>query len=150
MEIILLEDVTNLGYKDDVLKVKDGYGRNYLLPQKKAILATESAKKRLAEDLRQRAHKLERIKNDAQALADKLKDVTLTIGAKTSSTGKIFGAVTNIQIADALEKEGYVIDRKVIVLKEPVKEIGSSTATLKLHKEVSVEIPFEVISESMS
>jgi len=150
MEIILLEDVTNLGYKDDVLKVKDGYGRNYLLPQKKAILATESAKKRLAEDLRQRAHKLERIKNDAQALADKLKDVTLTIGAKTSSTGKIFGAVTNIQIADALEKEGYVIDRKVIVLKEPVKEIGSSVATLKLHKEVSVEIPFEVISESMS
>ena len=150
MEIILLEDVTNLGYKDDVLKVKDGYGRNYLLPQKKAILATESAKKRLAEDLRQRAHKLERIKNDAQALADKLKDVTLTIGAKTSSTGKIFGAVTNIQIADALEKEGYIIDSKVIVLKEPVKEIGSSTATLKLHKEVSVEIPFEVISESMS
>jgi len=147
MEIILLEDVTNLGYKDDVLKIKDGYGRNYLLPQKKAILATESAKKRLAEDLKQRAHKLERIKNDAQALADKLKDVRLTVGAKTSTTGKIFGAVTNIQIADALEKAGYNVDRKVIVLKEPVKEIGSFTATLKLHKEVSVEVPFDVISE---
>ena len=147
MEIILLEDVTNLGYKDDVLKVKDGYGRNYLLPQKKAILATESAKKRLAEDLKQRAHKLERIKNEAQALADKLKDVTLTVGAKTSSTGKIFGSVTNIQITDALEKAGYNVDRKVIVLKEPVKEIGSFTATLKLHKEVSVEVPFDVVSE---
>jgi len=147
MEIILLVDVTNLGYKDDVLKVKDGYGRNYLLPQKKAILATESAKKRLAEDLKQRAHKLERIKNDAQALADKLKDVTLTVGAKTSSTGKIFGSVTNIQIADAFEKAGYNIDRKVIVLKEPVKEIGAFTATLKLHKEVSVEVPFDVVSE---
>lgn len=147
MEIILLEDVTNLGYKDDVLKVKNGYGRNYLLPQKKAILATESAKKRLAEDLRQRAHKLERIKNDAQALADKLKDVKLTVGAKTSTTGKVFGSVTNIQIADALEKAGYNIDRKVIVLKEPVKEIGSFTATLKLHKEVSVEVPFDVVSE---
>jgi len=147
MEIILLEDVTNLGYKDDVLKVKDGYGRNYLLPQKKAILATESAKKRLAEDLKQRAHKLERIKNEAQALADKLKDVTLTVGAKTSSTGKIFGSVTNIQIADAFEKAGYNIDRKVIVLKEPVKEIGAFTATLKLHKEVSVEVPFDVVSE---
>jgi len=149
MEIILIEDVANLGYKDDIVKVKDGYGRNYLLPQKKAVIATESAKKRLAEDLKQRAHKLERIKNDAQALADKLKDLTLTIGAKTSSTGKIFGAVTNIQIADALEKAGYAIDRKVIVLKEPVKEIGSYVANLKLHKEVSVEIPFEVISESM-
>lgn len=147
MEIILLEDVTNLGYKGDTLKVKDGYGRNYLLPQKKAILATESAKKRLAEDLKQRAHKLERIKNEAQALADKLKDVMLTVGAKTSSTGKIFGAVTNIQIADALEKAGYAIDRKVIVLKEPVKEIGSFTAILKLHKEVSVEVPFDVVSE---
>ena len=147
MEIILLEDVTNLGYKDDVLKVKDGYGRNFLLPQRKAILATESAKKRLAEDMKQRAHKLERIKNEAQALADKLKDVRLTVGAKTSSTGKIFGAVGPIQLADAFEKASYNIDRKVIVLKEPVKEIGSFTATLKLHKEVSVEVPFDVVSE---
>ena len=90
MEIILKEDVINLGYKGDIVKVKDGYGRNYLIPQKKAVLATESAKKMLAEDLKQRAHKLERIKNEAQELADKVKDIKLTVGAKTSSTGKIF------------------------------------------------------------
>ena len=147
MEIILKEDVINLGYKGDVVKVKDGYGRNYLIPTKKAVLATESAKKMLAEDLKQRAHKLERIKNEAVELAAKLKEVTLTVGAKTSSTGKIFGAVGPIQLADAFEKAGYEVDRKVIVIKEPVKEIGSYKATLKLHKEVSIEIPFEVVSE---
>jgi len=147
MEIILKEDVINLGYKGDVVKVKDGYGRNYLIPTKKAVLATESAKKMLAEDLKQRAHKLERIKNEAVELAAKLKEVTLTVGAKTSSTGKIFGAVGPIQLADAFGKAGYEVDRKVIVIKEPVKEIGSYKATLKLHKEVSIEIPFEVVSE---
>lgn len=147
MEIILKEDVINLGYKGDVLKVKDGYGRNFLIPQKKAVLATESAKKMLAEDLKQRAHKLERIKNDAQEIADKLKDITLSVGAKTSTTGKIFGAVGPIQIAEAFEKAGFNIDRKVILLKEPVKEIGSYKATLKLHKEVNVEIAFEVVAE---
>lgn len=147
MEIILLEDIINLGYKDDVVKVKDGYGRNYLIPQHKAIVATPSAKKMLAENLRQRAHKLARIKAEAQELAEKLKDVSLTIGAKTSSTGKIFGSVTNIQIAEALEKAGYSVDRKIILIKEAVKEVGKYKATLKLHKEVSLEIPFEVISE---
>ena len=147
MEIILKEDVTNLGYKGDILKVKDGYGRNFLIPTKKAVLATESAKKMLAEDLRQRAHKLERIKNEALELAEKVKDITLTVGAKTSSTGKIFGAVGPIQIADAFEKAGFIVDRKVIVLKEPVKEIGSYKTTLKLHKEVTVEVAFEVVSE---
>ncbi|MEA4975912.1 50S ribosomal protein L9 [bioreactor metagenome] len=147
MEIILKEDVINLGYKGDIVKVKDGYGRNYLIPQKKAVLATESAKKMLAEDLKQRAHKLERIKNEAQELADKVKDITLTVGAKTSSTGKIFGAVGPIQIADAFEKAGFTVDRKVIVLKEPVKEIGSYKATLKLHKEVTVEVAFDVVAE---
>jgi len=147
MEIILKEDVINLGYKGDVVKVKDGYGRNFLIPQKKAVLATESAKKMLAEDLKQRAHKLERIKNEAQELADKVKDITLTVGAKTSSTGKIFGAVGPIQIADAFEKAGFTVDRKVIVLKEPVKEIGSYKATLKLHKEVTVEVAFDVVAE---
>lgn len=147
MEIILKEDVINLGYKGDIVKVKDGYGRNYLIPQKKAVLATESAKKMLAEDLKQRAHKLERIKNEAQELADKVKDITLTVGAKTSSTGKIFGAVGPIQIADAFEKAGFTVDRKVIVLKEPVKEIGSYKATLKLHKEVTVEVAFNVVAE---
>lgn len=147
MQIILLEDVVNLGYKDDIVAVKDGYGRNYLIPQKKAIIASESAKKVLAENLRQRAHKLEKIKTDAQELAAKLDGVTLTIGAKTSSTGTIFGSVTNIQISEALAKQGYTIDRKVIVIKDSVKEVGSYKAQLKLHKEVSVEIPFDVVSE---
>lgn len=147
MEIILKEDVINLGYKGDIVKVRDGYGRNFLIPQKKAVLATESAKKMLAEDNRQRAHKLERIKNEALELAEKVKDITLTVGAKTSATGKIFGAVGPIQLADAFEKAGFTVDRKVIALKEPVKEIGSYKATLKLHKEVSVEVAFEVVSE---
>jgi large subunit ribosomal protein L9 len=147
MEIILKDDVINLGYKGDIVKVKDGYGRNFLIPTKKAILATESAKKMLAEDLKQRAHKLERIKNEAIELADKVKDITLTVGAKTSTTGKIFGAVGPIQIADAFEKAGFAVDRKVIILKDPVKEIGSYKATLKLHKEVTVEVAFEVVGE---
>ncbi len=148
MEIILKEDVINLGYKGDIVKVKDGYGRNYLIPTKKAVLATESAKKVLAEDLKQRAHKIERIKNEAIELAEKVKEISLlTIGAKTSSTGKIFGAVGPIQIAEAFEKVGLVVDRKVIALKEPVKEIGTYKATLKLHKEVTAEITFDVVSE---
>lgn len=147
MQVILKEDVTNLGYKDDIVTVKDGYGRNYLLPQGKAVIATESAKKVLAENLKQRAHKLEKIKQDAVDLAAKLEGISLTIGAKTSSTGTIFGSVTNIQIAEALEKSGYSVDRKVIVIKEAVKEVGSYKAVLKLHKEVAVEVPFEVISE---
>jgi large subunit ribosomal protein L9 len=147
MEIILKEDVSNLGYKGDIVNVKDGYGRNFLIPTKKAIVATESAKKMLAEDLKQRAHKLERLKNDAVELAEKLKDITLTVGAKTSTTGKIFGAVGPIQVADAFEKAGFAVDRKVIILKDAVKEIGSYTATLKLHKEVTVEVTFEVVAE---
>lgn len=147
MEVILKEDVINLGYKGDIVKVKDGYGRNFLIPQKKAVIASASAKKVLAEDNKQRAHKIEKLKNDALALAEKLAAVTLTIGAKTSSNGKIFGAVNNIQLADALEKAGHVIDRKLISLKEPVKELGNYQAVVKLHKEVTVEIPFEVVAE---
>ena len=147
MKIILKEDIANLGYKDDVVEVKSGYGRNYLIPTGKAVIATDSALKILAENQRQRAHKLAKIKADAEALAASLKDVTLTIGAKTSSTGTIFGSVISIQIAEALEKLGHNVDRKVIYIKEAVKEVGNYTATLKLHKEVSVEIPFEVVSE---
>jgi len=147
MEIILKEDVQNLGYKDDLLTVKDGYGRNYLIPQKKAILATASAKKMLAEDLKQRAHKLAKVKADAEELAAKLQGLNLTVGAKASTTGKIFGSVTTIQIAEALEKAGFSIDRKVISIKEPIKEMGSYKAQLKLHKEVSVEIALEVVAE---
>lgn len=147
MQVILKEDVLNLGFKDEVVTVKDGYGRNYLLPQGKAVIATESAKKVLAENQKQRAHKLEKIKQDAQALAAKLEGVSLTIGAKTSSTGTIFGSVSNIQVAEALEKLGYNVDRKLILIKEAVKEVGTYKAIAKLHKEVSVEIPFEVVSE---
>ena len=147
MQVILKEDILNLGYKDEVVTVKDGYGRNYLLPQGKAVIATESAKKVLAENMKQRAHKLEKIKQDAQDLAAKLEGVSLTIGAKTSSTGTIFGSVTNIQVAEALEKLGYNVDRKLILIKDAVKEVGSYKAIAKLHKEVSVEIPFEVVSE---
>lgn len=147
MEVILREDIATLGYKDDVVNVKKGYARNYLIPTGKAIIASESAKKVLNENLRQRAHKLEQIKAEAQALADKMEGVALTIGAKTSSTGTIFGSVTNIQIADALKEKGFEVDRKVIVIKDQVKEVGNYTAVAKLHKEVSVEIPFEVIAE---
>ena len=147
MKIILKEDVQGLGYKDDVVEVKDGYGRNYLIPQGKAVVATPSALKVLAENQRQRAHKLAKIKADAEALAATLEGVSLTIGAKTSATGTIFGSVNNIQIAEALEKLGHNIDRRIIVLKEAVKELGKYTAKINLHKEVTVEIPFEVVAE---
>ena len=147
MEVILREDVANLGYKDDIVNVKKGYARNYLIPQGLAIIATESAKKVLAENLRQRAHKIEQIRNEAQELANKMEGVTLTIATKTSSTGTIFGSVTNIQIADALREKGFDIERKLIVVKDAVKEVGSYVAVAKLHKEVSVEIPFEVTAE---
>lgn len=147
MEIILLQDVQNLGYKDDVVSVKNGYGRNYLIPQGMAELATPSAKKQLAENLKQRAHKLAKIKADAEALAAKLNGVSLTIGAKASATGTIFGSVNNIQIAEALAKQGFEIDRKTIIINDAVKELGSYKATVKLHKEVSAEINFEVVAE---
>lgn len=148
MEVILKEDVINLGYKGDIVKVKDGYGRNYLIPQKKAVIASESAKKMLAEDQKQQAHKLEVIKNAAVELGEKITAVgTLTIGAKTSSTGKIFGAVGPIQIAEALEKAGVEVDRRLIAIKGSIKEVGNFVANVKLHKEVNVEIPFEVVSE---
>ena len=147
MQVILKEDILNLGYKDEIVTVKDGYGRNYLIPQGKAVIASESAKKVIAENLKQRAHKLEKIKKDAQELGAKMEGISLTIGAKTSSTGKIFGAVGPIQIAEALEKAGVTVDRKVIAIKEPIKEVGSYTASVKLHKEVSAEISFEVVSE---
>lgn len=147
MKIILKEDIANLGYKDDVVEVKSGYGRNYLIPTGKAVIASESALKILAENQRQRAHKLAKIKADAEAAAAALQGVELTIGAKASSTGTIFGSVNNIQIAEALEKLDHNVDRKVIYIKESVKELGKYVATIKLHKDVTVEIPFEVVAE---
>ena len=148
MELILKEDVINLGYKDDIVKVRDGYGRNYLIPQKKAVVATPSARKMLAEELKQRAHKLERIKNEMVELAAKLENVQLTIAAKVSEAGKLFGAVGNIQVAEALAAQGFEIDRKIIVVKETVKELGSYKAAIKLHREVSVEVAFDVVAEA--
>lgn len=147
MEIILKEDVINLGYKNDVVNVKSGYGRNYLIPTGKAVIASPAAKKMLAEELKQRAHKLEKIKKDAEEVAAKLEGVSLKIATKVSSTGTIFGSVGNIQIADELAKLGHNIDRKLIVVKDTVKEVGNYKAIVKLHKEVSVEIPFEVVAE---
>ena len=147
MELILKEDVINLGYKDDIVKVKDGYGRNYLIPTGKAVIASESAKKVLAENLRQRAHKLAKIKADAEALAAKFEGVSLTIATKVSATGAVYGSVGAIQIAEELGKLGLEIDRKIIVV-SAVKEVGSYEATVKLHKEVIVKVPFTVVAEA--
>ena len=148
MEIILLQDVANLGSKDDVLVVKNGYGRNYLIPQKLAILATTSSKKVLSENLKQRAHKEAKLKEEALKQAEILKSITIVIGAKTSTTGKIFGSVNNIQVAEALKEKGFEVDRKQITIKEDsIKEIGKHTAKVKFHREVVVELEFEVVAE---
>jgi large subunit ribosomal protein L9 len=148
MEIILLQDVPKLGQKDDLVKVKNGFGRNYLIPQGFAIAASSSAKKVHSENLRQRAHKEEKIKIEAQALADKLSNVKLIVGAKTSSSGKIFGSVNTIQISEALKDKGFDIDRRSITLMEDqIKEIGSYKATIKLHREVKVEVAFDIVTE---
>lgn len=146
MKVILKEDIHGLGYKDDVVTVKDGYGRNYLIPQQKAVLATEAAQKVIAENLKQRAHKLAKIKADAEALAEKLNELTVTVATKASEKGKVFGAVTSIQIAEALEKQGIAIDKRVIDLKNPIKELGSFKVSAKLHKEVSAEFTVEVVA----
>ena len=147
MELILKEDVINLGYKDDIVKVKDGYGRNYLIPTGKAIVATESAKKVLAENLRQRAHKLAQIKAAAEELGKKLEAVALTIAVKVSETGTVFGSVSAAQIAEELAKLGHEVDRKVISV-EAAKELGEYAATIRLHKEVTVKVPYTLVAES--
>lgn len=146
MEIILLTDIANLGHKDDIVDVKQGYGRNYLIPQGYAILATVSARKVVAENLRQRAHKEAKLRTEAEELAAKLAEIKLTIGAKTSSTGKIFGSVNSIMISESLKEKGFDIDRKKIMLKD-VKEVGTYTAIIKLHREVKVDVEFDVVSE---
>jgi large subunit ribosomal protein L9 len=147
MEVILLEDIQGLGYKNDIVKVRDGYGRNYLLPQKKAVIANESAKKRIAEELRQKAHKLAAIKAAAEELAAKLNGVKLTIPVKVGANGQLFGSVGNIQIAEALAAKGFDIDRKIIDIKA-VKELGEHTAVVNIHKEVKAEISVEVIAQA--
>lgn len=148
MEIILTQDVNKLGQKDDIIKVKNGYGRNFLIPRGFAVAATPSAKKMHAENLKQRAHKEEKIKIAAQEIAAKLADVKITVGAKTSTSGKIFGSVNTIQIAESLKEKGFDIDRKNITLPEDqVKEVGKYKAIIKLHRDVKVEIEFEIIGE---
>ena len=148
MKVILLQDIHNLGSKDDIVAVKDGYGRNFLIPQKKAIVANESARKVLAENIKQRAHKEAKLKDEALSIASKLEGSSITIGAKTSTSGKIFGSVNTIQLSEAINKLGFEIDRKQITIAEDsVKEIGKYLAKVKLHKDVVVEVNFEVVSE---
>ncbi len=148
MEIILLQDVNKLGQKDDLIDVKPGYARNYLIPAGFAIAATPSAKKMHAENQKQRAHKEEKIKVAAEEMAEKMTDLNVVIGAKTSSSGKIFGSINTIQIAEALKEKGFEIDRKNISLPgDQIKEVGKYTATIRLHKEVNVEIGFEIKTE---
>jgi large subunit ribosomal protein L9 len=148
MNVILKQDMPNLGHKDDIIAVKDGYARNYLIPKGYAINATAQNKKVHEEILRQRAHKEEQLKEAAMQLAEELKKVSLTIGAKTSTKGKIFGSVNTIQIAEALIGKGFEVERKNISIKdELIKEIGSYSATVKLHREVLVDVPFEIVSE---
>ena len=147
MEVILKQDIKKLGEKDDIVTVKPGYGRNYLIPQGFATLATESAKKVLAENIRQAQFKQDKIKKDATELANKLEGVKLTIGAKAGETGKIFGSVNSIQIADALKKQGFEVDRRRITFDQDPKVLGEYVANLNLHKEVKVQVPFEVVAE---
>ena len=147
MEVILKQDVKHLGEKDDIVVVKPGFGRNYIIPQGFAVMATPSAKKVLAENIKQAQFKQEKIKKDATELAGKLESVKLTIGAKAGESGKIFGKVNSIQIADALKAQGYEVDRRRITFETEPKQLGEYIANLNLHKEVKVQIPFEVIAE---
>ena len=149
MEVILTQDVPNLGYANDKVNVKPGYARNFLLPKSLAILATETNKKILTENLKQKAHKESKVRNESESLADKLKDITVKIGAKAAESGKIFGSVNAIQIAGALKDQFKIdIDRKKIhVDGEHIKELGNYKARIHLHKDVQVEINFEVFAE---
>jgi len=146
MQVILVQDVANLGYKNDIVKVKDGYGRNYLIPNKLAIIANESNVKQLNENLKQQAKKMAQQLADAQALAEKLAATVINVAVKANEDGKIFGTVTTAQIADALAAQGFDIDRKIITI-EPVKELGEANATARLHREVKAEIKLNVVAE---
>lgn len=147
MEIILKTDIAGLGYKNDIVGVKPGYGRNYLIPQGFATLATGSSRKILAENIKQVAHKAEKVKLDASALAESIGDITLDIPAKVGESGKIFGRVTTIQISEVLKEKGFDVDRKKISLDSEVKFVGSYTATLDLHKEVKHKVKFNVVAD---
>ncbi len=149
MEVILKQDVRNLGYKDDVVKVRPGYGRNYLIPNGLAIVADQSARKIHAENVKQRAHKEAKVKAEAEKQAGKLQEMTVKVGAKAGDNGKIFGSITSVQLTDALRKLGFDIDRRNITIEneENVKSVGVYNAKVRLHKEVQASFKFEVVSE---
>lgn len=148
MEIILKKDLKGLGYKNDIVKVKNGYGRNFLIPQGIAVLATDSNKKMQAEEIKQSSFKEQKLRTEATALAEKLAEVTVKVGAKAGESGKIFGSVTNIQLADALKKAGYDVERKNIEMnEEAVKTLGTYSAKVRLFKEIAATVNFEVIGE---
>ncbi|GAB5539086.1 MAG: 50S ribosomal protein L9 [Salibacteraceae bacterium] len=148
MEVILTEDIDKLGYKDDLVTVKNGYGRNYLIPQGKAVLANESVKKMHAETVRQRSKRIEKERDNATKASEKLKGMTITVGAKVGEAGKIFGSVNNIQLAEAINKLGFTIDRKnVKISNEPIKEVGTYEAQVIFHRDVVETVSFEVVGE---
>jgi len=147
MEVILKQDVTGLGYKNDTVKVKPGYGRNYLIPTGVAIIANDSNKRLIAENIRQAAHKAAKLKQDAEALAAKIGEMVVEIGTKAGESGKIFGAVTAVQVAEILKAKGFEVDRKKVHFKEQPKQLGTYTVTLDLHKEVKHIISVNVVAE---
>lgn len=149
MELILKQDVENLGFKDDIVTVKNGYGRNFLIPQGQAVLATPSAKKVLAETLKQRAYKEKKIVDEAKTIAEALSALEIRIPSKVGTGDKLFGSVNNIDLADALQKSGHSLDKKfIMVTGGSVKRLGKYNATVRLHREVTVDLPFEVVAES--
>lgn len=147
MELILKEDIIGLGYKNDIVTVKSGYGRNYLIPTGKAVIASESAKKVLAENLKQQAHKLAAIKAEAEKRAEALKDVALVIETKVSATGVTYGSVNAAIVAEELQKKGIEVDRKIITMAD-IKKVGDFEATIHFHKEVEVKVPIKVVAEN--
>ena len=147
MEVILKDDIKGVGFKNDIVTVKPGYGRNYLIPQGLAVMADKSNKKVVAENIRQAAHKAEKIKSEAQAIADKIGDMTLEIPARVGETGKIFGAVTTLQLSEALKAKGIDVDRTKISFDSEVKTAGEYTASIALHKEVKHQVKFNVVGE---
>jgi large subunit ribosomal protein L9 len=147
MDVILKQDVHGLGYKNDTVKVKAGYGRNYLIPNGIAIIANDSNTRMMNENIRQAAHKAAKVKQDAEAVAQQIGELTLEVGAKAGESGKIFGAVTALQVSDALKAKGFEVDRKKIAFKSQPKELGSYLALLDLHKEVKHEINVNVVAE---
>lgn len=147
MEVILRQDIQGLGYKNDVVKVRSGYGRNYLIPNGMALIANSSNKKMIEENIRQAAHKAAKLKQDAEEIANKLGDMTLELGTKAGESGKIFGAITALQVSDALKVKGFEIDRRRVIFKEQPKQLGTYTVTLDLHKEVKHEITLSIVAE---